>query len=220
MPALQEPRAGTPSGWAEGELADAPIDLVWTLRLRLVTNSGASFSMGEGMGPYIGVVALVVVGVLLWTGRSIGSRFGAVGLGLVLGGALGNVLDRAFRSGDGFMGGSDIDWIDVDADEETLRHRLVETPHTRVPVAQGSVDNILGVVQSRDMVAALIEGRALNLRELMRPLLVVPDQVDAMDALETLRRAGLADVEPEQRLRARVVQGRKGPLAVGVTAPE
>jgi signal peptidase II len=99
--------------WAEGELADQPIDLVWTLRLRLVTNSGASFSMGEGMGPYIGVVALVVVGVLLWTGRSIGSRFGAVGLGLVLGGALGNVLDRAFRSGDGFMGGSVIDWIDV-----------------------------------------------------------------------------------------------------------
>lgn len=38
--------------------------------------------------------------------------------------------------------------------------------------------------------------------------------------METLRRAGLADVEPEQRLRARVVQGRKGPLAVGVTAPE
>jgi CspA family cold shock protein len=38
--------------------------------------------------------------------------------------------------------------------------------------------------------------------------------------METLRRAGLADVEPEQRLRARVVQGRKGPLAVGVSAPE
>jgi putative hemolysin len=84
---------------------------------------------------------------------------------------------------------TDLDWIDVDADEETLRRRFVETPHTRVPVAEGSVDNILGVVQSRDMVAALLEGRAINLRELMRPLLVVPDQVDAMDALETLRRA-------------------------------
>ena len=84
---------------------------------------------------------------------------------------------------------TDIDWIDVNADEETLRRSLVETPHTRVPVAEGSVDNIVGVVQSRDMLAALIEGRALNLRELMRPLLVVPDQVDAMDALETLRRA-------------------------------
>jgi putative hemolysin len=84
---------------------------------------------------------------------------------------------------------TDVDWIDIDADEETLRRRFVETPHTRVPVAEGSVDRIVGVVQSRDIVAALIEGRALDLRALMRPLLIVPDQVDAMDALDTLRRA-------------------------------
>jgi putative hemolysin len=84
---------------------------------------------------------------------------------------------------------TDVDWIDIDADEESLRRHFVQTPHTRVPVAEGSVDNIVGVVQSRDIVAALIEGRALNLRELMRPLLIVPDQVDAMDALDTLRRA-------------------------------
>jgi putative hemolysin len=84
---------------------------------------------------------------------------------------------------------TDVDWIDLNADEETLRQRFVETPHTRVPVAEGSVDRIVGVVQSRDIVAALIEGRSLDLRALMRPLLIVPDQVDAMDALDTLRRA-------------------------------
>ena len=84
---------------------------------------------------------------------------------------------------------TDIDWIDADADLDTLRARLIETPHTRVPVAEGSVDKILGVIQSRDVVAALLEGRPLDVRALMRPLLIVPDQVDAMDALETLRRA-------------------------------
>jgi putative hemolysin len=84
---------------------------------------------------------------------------------------------------------TDIDWIDLDADEATLRRRFVETPHTRVPVAEGSVDRIMGVVQSRDIVAALLDGRPLDLRALKRPLLIVPDQVDAMDALETLRRA-------------------------------
>jgi putative hemolysin len=82
-----------------------------------------------------------------------------------------------------------IDWIDLAADEEALRRRFVETPHTRVPVAEGSVDRIVGVVQSRDVVAALLEGRPLDPRALMRPLLIVPDQVDAMDALDTLRRA-------------------------------
>ena len=82
-----------------------------------------------------------------------------------------------------------IDWIDLDADEDALRRRFIETPHTRVPVAEGSVDRIVGVVQSRDVVAALLEERPLDPRALMRPLLIVPDQVDAMDALDTLRRA-------------------------------
>jgi signal peptidase II len=98
--------------WATDALDDRVIDVVWTLRFHLVTNTGASFSVGEGLGPVIGVLALVVVTVLLWTGRSIGSPLGAIGLGLVLGGALGNLLDRAFRSGDGFMGGAVIDFID------------------------------------------------------------------------------------------------------------
>lgn len=84
---------------------------------------------------------------------------------------------------------TDIDWIDVDADPDTIRTRLIETPHTRLPVAEGSVDRIVGVLQSRDVVAAILDGRTLDIRALMRPLRVVPDQVDAMDALETLRQA-------------------------------
>jgi signal peptidase II len=98
--------------WATSTLDDEIIEVAWTLRFRLVTNTGASFSIGEGLGPVIGVVALVVVGILLWTGRSIGSPLGAIGLGLVLGGALGNILDRAVRAGDGFFGGAVIDFID------------------------------------------------------------------------------------------------------------
>lgn len=84
---------------------------------------------------------------------------------------------------------TDLDWIDVDAEPDMIRARLIETPHTRLPVAEGSVDRIVGVLQSRDVVAAILDGRPLDIRALMRPLLVVPDQVDAMDALETLRRA-------------------------------
>jgi putative hemolysin len=47
----------------------------------------------------------------------------------------------------------------------------------------------VGVVQLRDIVVAQIEGRPLNLRELVREAPVVPDQMDAMDALDVLRRA-------------------------------
>ncbi|MDX3900703.1 MAG: hemolysin family protein [Sphingobium sp.] len=83
----------------------------------------------------------------------------------------------------------DVDWIDIDADEETIRARLLETPHTRLPVGRKSVEDIIGVVQARDIMTALFRGEPLDLHALMRKAEIVPDQVDAMDALEVLRRA-------------------------------
>ena len=84
---------------------------------------------------------------------------------------------------------TEVDWIDVDADAATIRERLLDTPHSRLPVAEGSVDNLVGVVQLRDIVVAQIEGRRLNLRDLVREAPIVPDQMDAMDALAVLRSA-------------------------------
>lgn len=83
----------------------------------------------------------------------------------------------------------DVDWIDVNADNDAIRQRLLETPRTRLPVGQGSVEDIIGIVQARDIMSALFRGETLDLRALMRRAEVVPDQVDAMDALEVLRRA-------------------------------
>jgi putative hemolysin len=83
----------------------------------------------------------------------------------------------------------DVDWIDIDADAEAVREQLLETPHTRLPVAEGSVDRLVGVVQSRDIVTALLVGRPLDLRALMRAAPIVPDQTDAMDTLDILRTA-------------------------------
>jgi putative hemolysin len=84
---------------------------------------------------------------------------------------------------------TDVDWLDADADPAELRETLLATPHTRLPVAQGSVEDIIGVVQARDVMAALFRGQTLDLRALMRPVSIVPDQVDAMDALNRLREA-------------------------------
>ena len=84
---------------------------------------------------------------------------------------------------------TEIAWIDIDADEATLRATLAELPHSRMLVARGSVDRILGVVQSRDLVTSLVRGERIDLAALMRTAPVIPDQVDAMDALEALRRA-------------------------------
>jgi putative hemolysin len=84
-----------------------------------------------------------------------------------------------------------VDWLDISADADAVRAKLLDTPHTRLPVARGSVDDIVGVVQARDIARALFRGEALDLETLTRRASVIHDQIDAMDALETLR---VADV--------------------------
>ncbi|MCX7619746.1 MAG: signal peptidase II [Acidimicrobiales bacterium] len=101
--------------WALNSVADRTIQVVWTLQLHVTRNTGAAFSMfsQRGWGPVIGVVALIVVGLLVWQGRTITNRTGAVAVGLILGGALGNLADRLFRAQDGFLSGAVVDFIDL-----------------------------------------------------------------------------------------------------------
>ncbi|KTE76348.1 hemolysin family protein [Sphingopyxis sp. A083] len=83
----------------------------------------------------------------------------------------------------------DVDWIDITLDAKGVRDKLLETPHSRLPVARGSVDDIVGVVQARDIAAALFRGDPIDLERLMRRAAVIHDQIDAMDALAALRLA-------------------------------
>ena len=84
---------------------------------------------------------------------------------------------------------TEIDWIDLESTPEEIRQALLETPHSRLPVADGSIENIVGVIQLRDVVAALLEGRPLDPKHLCRTAPVIPDLMDAMDALAVLRNA-------------------------------
>ena len=84
---------------------------------------------------------------------------------------------------------TDVDWIDVNATPEEIRAALADTPHSRLPVADGSTENIVGVVQTRDLLTAALAGEPLNLRALARQAPVIPDLMDAMDALAVLRAA-------------------------------
>ena len=98
--------------WALNALADGPIDVVWTLRFNLAFNKGMAFSQGRGLGPIIGVVALfVIVALLVSVGRS-SSRVYPLAVGLIIGGALGNLIDRLFRD-PGWLRGAVVDFIDL-----------------------------------------------------------------------------------------------------------
>ncbi|MDV7244151.1 MULTISPECIES: signal peptidase II [Rhodococcus] len=80
--------------------------------LRLVRNPGAAFSMATGMTWLLTLVAVGVVIGVVRIGRTLRSPWWALGLGLVLGGALGNLVDRFFRA-PGVMQGHVVDFVSV-----------------------------------------------------------------------------------------------------------
>lgn len=99
--------------WAINALDDGRIiHVIWTLQFALGFNSGMAFSQGEGIGPIIGVIALIAVVALLVSLRKTGSTMSSLGVSLVCGGAAGNVVDRLFR-GDGWLHGAVVDFIDL-----------------------------------------------------------------------------------------------------------
>lgn len=99
--------------WALGRLSDGrTIDVVWTLRFNLHFNTGIAFSQLTGFGEIVGVIAIVVAATLLWWSRKQSSSVVLAAVGLIVGGALGNVLDRLFR-GEGLLRGAVVDFIDL-----------------------------------------------------------------------------------------------------------
>jgi signal peptidase II len=90
-----------------------PVDVVWTLRFNLAFNTGMAFSRGAGAGPIIAAVVIVIVVVLLIVARRLHSRLQLVLVGVVVGGALGNLVDRIVRAEDGLLSGAVVDFIDV-----------------------------------------------------------------------------------------------------------
>ena len=87
---------------------------------------------------------------------------------------------------------TELDWIDADADEAQIKQAIEASPHSLLPVAEGSPDSILGVVKVREVLAALVAGEKVAIRAMMRKAEVVPAQLDAMDALRVLQSAEIA----------------------------
>ena len=98
--------------WAVNALDDRTIGIVWKLQFHLTSNTGFAFSTGQGLGPILGVIALGVM-VVLWKVRTrFSGQLATMALGFVLGGASGNLLDRAFRS-PRWGRGAVVDFIDL-----------------------------------------------------------------------------------------------------------
>lgn len=99
--------------WAVETLGSGEIiDLFWTLRFRYIQNFGISFGMGQQLGRIVGVAVIAVLAAVTYFVRKIHSPLVLVLLGLLSGGAAGNLADRIIRAEDGFMSGGVVDFID------------------------------------------------------------------------------------------------------------
>ncbi len=86
---------------------------------------------------------------------------------------------------------TDVDWIDISASEAEIKERLITTPHSRLPVGEGSPDTLFGVVQTRELLASILAGRPLDIRTHVRKAPIVPETTDALDVLGILREAAV-----------------------------
>ena len=82
----------------------------------------------------------------------------------------------------------DIEWIDIRISSENLRQRLNASPHNRFPVCDGELDEVIGLVTSKDILNHMLSGGALNLQSVVKPPIFVPENMRVVQLLEIFKK--------------------------------
>lgn len=82
----------------------------------------------------------------------------------------------------------DIEWIDSKISAEDLRKRLDASPHTRFPVCVEELDEVLGLITTKDILNQMIAGTPLDLAAIMKPPLFVPENMRVLQLLEIFKK--------------------------------
>jgi signal peptidase II len=90
------------------DLVDGPVHVIGPLSFILGFNTGIAFSLFTGVGLPIILFAVCLVGFVVWLMRGVPTVFGSIAVGLVIGGSIGNLVDRLFRAS-----GAVVDFIRV-----------------------------------------------------------------------------------------------------------
>ena len=107
-----------------------------------------------------------------------------------------DMVEHVFRLGDLRVGAlmtprTEIVWLDIDDSPEEIRRKISDSGHSRFPVGQGSLDNILGIVQVKDMLGRNMEGKPADLKASLRRPLFVPESTHALKVLELFKQSGI-----------------------------
>ena len=156
------------------------------VRLLNLTTAGILRLLGVGDGGQDTPVSEEEIRMLLEQGAASG----------VIEAAERDMVDGIFRFGDRQLRSlmtprTEIVWLDVNADEATIRQTVLGSGHARFPVCDGSIDRVIGIVLARELLAEMATGRPLDLRALARPALLLPESMLALRALERFQQTGI-----------------------------
>jgi putative hemolysin len=105
-----------------------------------------------------------------------------------------DMMKSLFKLGDRGVGAlmkprRDVVWLDIDDSWEENRRKMASSLYSRFPVAQGTLDNVVGVVQTKDLLTRCLAGQTIQLKEAMRPPLFVPEALPALKLLEVFKKS-------------------------------
>jgi len=107
-----------------------------------------------------------------------------------------DMVESVFRLGERYIDAimtprTEIEWLDLDEPYEDLLRQVLESRHTRFPVAAGGLDNVVGILQARDLLIYHTSKGEANIEELMVPPIFVPDSMPALKVLEMIKSSGV-----------------------------
>ena len=105
------------------------------------------------------------------------------------------IVQMALRLGDRRVGAvmtprTQVEWLDLTDSEDENRHKIRDSDYSRFPVVEGDSQHVIGVVQVKDLLSAMLAGRPFDIRAAVKPPLYVPETVNALRALETFKASG------------------------------
>ncbi len=105
-----------------------------------------------------------------------------------------DIVESVFRLGDLRAGAlmtprTDIDWLDLEEPFEVNLQRMMNSTHTHFPTANGSLDNVQGILRGKDVLARVTERVAVELHQEIQPAVFIPESMPAFEVLELLKGA-------------------------------
>lgn len=86
---------------------------------------------------------------------------------------------------------TEVDMVDLREDDAAIRKALVGSVHSRLVVHNGNPDEVVGVIQAKDLADALLKGRRFRMKSLVKAAPVIPETMDALEVVDVLKGSGI-----------------------------